>query len=275
MAGLSYDELCFLLSVAECVASEPDFQHITDDLAYKLVASDTLRRRWYLSEFGLRLKDPLMHTDRLPLIGRSALVEEIVDTLRTTDRHLCLTGSGGVGKSRIAREVARLVSPMIAYRWLIKATELTTVDSLKASVIMAVGLPNWDELLARMQLEPALLILDDLNPTDAILEEIARISLALPLLRFLITTRRPVTSALLKSWRVGPLSYSSRKDLVMAATPIGAPALFARRLSGLPLALILGASMASAHIGPQSVYATQGPLVATTNLRSIVGSMRS
>ncbi|MFD0902914.1 BTAD domain-containing putative transcriptional regulator [Actinomadura sediminis] len=213
------------------------------------------------------------------LIGRDGAVADVRARLGT-DRLVTLTGPGGVGKTRLAVEVAAGLSGSFADGvWLVElaAVDRATVPDL-AAVVTAVldvhdvpGGPDapLDRLAAALGGRRLLLVLDN---CEHVVEEAAGLAGGLlrrvPGLRVLATSREPLGLPGEAVWAVPPLDVPARDGTDDAAAlarssavrlfaaraeaaargfrldgeTAAAVAVLCRRLDGLPLALELAAT---------------------------------
>ncbi len=218
-----------------------------------------------------------MHGFSAPLtsfIGRAGAVGEVAGLL-ADGRLVTVTGPGGVGKTRLAGEVARRVAGEFADGvWLVELAAVTDPARVPSAVAAALGIserpaePVADSLarvLARQQL---LIVLD--NCEHVIAAVAALCGAVLPAaddVRVLATSREPVGVAGETRYRLAPLALSGPGD---AAAGSDAVALFAdrarqadphftlsgesgplvarlvRRLDGMPLAIELAAARVEA-----------------------------
>ncbi|UJW34956.1 tetratricopeptide repeat protein [Saccharothrix sp. AJ9571] len=176
-----------------------------------------------------------------PLIGRADTVAEVGKSL-ADHRLVTLTGPGGVGKTRLAWEVAA----GIADAWLIEST----VDSLADAVATTLGLRD-EPLAEALRNRRLLLVLDN---CERALDEVAELASSLlkaaPGLRVLATSRSPIGIAGEVIHEVVPLPEADAVELFLSrAAALGfttdelaAVRTICARLDGLPLAVELAAA---------------------------------
>jgi predicted ATPase len=210
------------------------------------------------------------------LIGREEAVAQVRSRL-AAGRLVTLTGPGGVGKTRLAVEVAhQLSSGYDDGAWLV---ELATLDHRSGAVApdVAAGLVRListalrlddhalgpagdvDELVERLagalRDRRSLLVLDN---CEHVIEPVARLAelllRAAPGLRVLATSREPLGIPGELLWDVPPLTTPSAVELFVARAVAAAPGFaltpqntevvtgICRRLDGIPLALELAAT---------------------------------
>src|SRR5215471_14078843 len=197
-----------------------------------------------------------------PLIGREAIVAEAAGLLVTGGvRLLTLTGPGGVGKTRVALEVAAraeaafadgvrfldlaalrdpaLVLPAIAARL---AVDERDAGSLPDRVIAAIGRRRF------------LLLVDNFEQVIPARDRLLELLAGCPRLAVVVTSRLALRVRGERELRVAPLAGSEAADLFRERTsamgvrlPDGGPdadavADICRRLDGLPLAIELAAA---------------------------------
>lgn len=202
-----------------------------------------------------------------PLVGRD---EEIARIERwwadDAARWVTITGLGGVGKTRLAAELARRAVASRDQVAVVTCAGLDHVDSVMLALLLALGVEPAGALApteqARLYLgrHPALLVLDDLEPTAS-----AGVALALsdvPKVRVLATSRQPLdvpdewlidlaglasppTDATADLTTYAAVRFFLMRSERRAALPqtdaksLGAIAELCRRVDGLPLALEL------------------------------------
>ena len=212
------------------------------------------------------------------LVGREQEVAEL-ERLVLTSRLLTLTGSGGAGKTRLALEVARCVTPEFADgAWLVELAPLTDAALVPAAVAEALGLvdrggPPVEAIASFLDTHELLLILDNCEHLIAacaqFVEQLLR-RCCLDL-RILATSREPLGIPGEVAWRVPSLSLppaepsdagmsvvaqSGAVRLFVERAQAAAPGLtlqpgnadliaqICRRLDGMPLAIELAAARA-------------------------------
>jgi predicted ATPase/DNA-binding SARP family transcriptional activator len=204
------------------------------------------------------------------LIGRDELADEVAARLAGA-RLVTLTGAGGVGKTRLAVEVARRAMPTFADgAWLVELAELDAdADAAQVSGAVTAALgeaAGADGLAASLRDKRALIVLDNCeHVVDAAAQVCARLLRDAEQLRLLVTSREPLTVPEEQRWPVPPLdvpgpdadpeaagataavrlfvSRANAADPTFRLTPVNATAVaeICRRLDGLPLALELAA----------------------------------
>jgi predicted ATPase len=146
-------------------------------------------------------------------VGRGAELAEI-QRLLSTARLLTLTGAGGVGKTRLAVELARrLASVYPDGATLAELAALTNPRLVPQAVAKALGVREQpgravqDALLADLQHRQLVLVLDNSEHFVAACAELAEALLrACPGMRILATSREPLYAAGETTWRVPSLS---------------------------------------------------------------------
>ncbi|MGN9838424.1 BTAD domain-containing putative transcriptional regulator [Nonomuraea sp. H19] len=225
------------------------------------------------------------------LIGRDEALAEVC-ALVGEERLVTLTGSGGVGKTRLALEAAnRLLDDFADGAWLVELDQAARGELDQASrspieAVMAVLDIREDaasadpakQLAGALRQRRTLLVLDNCEHVVEQVAELAELLLrACPDLRILATSREPLAVQGEVLWSVPPLGVPAGTDLTVmarsdavrlfvtraAASARGfaldagnaqAVAQLCRRLDGIPLALELAATRVRA-LGVHGVVA--------------------
>jgi predicted ATPase/class 3 adenylate cyclase/DNA-binding CsgD family transcriptional regulator len=204
-------------------------------------------------------------------VGRDDDVAQVRD-LVNENRLVTLTGAGGVGKTRMAIEIANQVSGEFTDGvWYVDLAPITDPELVPITTALAVGLSDQPgrstmETLGRFVADRRMLIVLDncehlldasANLTVALLESCSR-------LVFLTTSREPIGVAGELSWRVPSLpladkaielfadrAYRSRSDFAIDDLNAVTVAEICRRLDGVPLAIELAAARVRALSLPE------------------------
>ena len=207
-------------------------------------------------------------------VGRDAEMAE-VRNLVAQSRLVTLTGAGGVGKTRLAVQVAASVADDFADGiTYVDLAPITDPDLLPATAARALGLPDQpgrspeNSLLQYIGNRQMLLVLDN---CEHLLDASAALTTTLlggcPRLTVLTTSREPIGISGELTWRVPSLSLADDAVLLFgdragharpgfsieddAAAAIGE---ICRRLDGMPLAIELAAARVRA-LSPEDILA--------------------
>ncbi|MEZ0352620.1 LuxR C-terminal-related transcriptional regulator [Mycobacterium sp. pR1184] len=217
-------------------------------------------------------------TGRLPVhltnfIGRR---DEIVElrSLLADNRLLTLTGTGGVGKTRLALQLATTTATEFAGgAWCVDLAPIPHPGVIGVTMALALGLPDQPgrstlDTVARFIGDRATLLLVDncehlLDGTAAVIAELLA---HCPNLKVLATSREPIGVAGEVSWRVPSLSLHddavalftdrarrARPEFRITDDSISVVRDLCRRLDGLPLAIELAAARVRALSLPEIV----------------------
>lgn len=195
-------------------------------------------------------------------VGRKGGMSDI-RALLADNRLVTLTGAGGVGKTRLAVEVAAKVASGfdsgVAY---VDLAPIIDPELVPDTVIRAVGLPDQqgrstiDALVRFVGERRMLLVLDNCEHLlDASAALIVALQGACPAVRLLATSREPIGVAGEVSWRVPSLALADeaielftdrarrvRPDFTVNNDNTAIATEICRRLDGLPLAIELAAA---------------------------------
>ena len=205
---------------------------------------------------------PTLPVQFTSFVGRQAEMSD-VRRLLADNRLVTLTGAGGVGKTRLAVQVAAQVGGEFGDAvWYVDLAPITDPDVVAVAVIRALGLPDqpgrstMDTLTRFIGDRRMLLVLDN---CEHLLDATAALAVALlggcPAVTLVATSREPIGVAGEVSWRVPSLSladeaielFTDRARLARPAFKItddnaAAAAEICRRLDGMPLAIELAAA---------------------------------
>ena len=215
-------------------------------------------------------------TPRTPLIGRSDDVHQVRTLLQNvTVRLVTLSGSGGVGKTRLALQVAsELVSVFPDGVWFVELSSVTDSDLVLTTIAQTLGLYEQDtgtveeRLQTYVQWRRILLVLDNFEQVLLAAPQVLQLLDQASHLKILITSRVRlhvhgehtivVPPLLLPS--LDPLppldvlatvpavalllsrAQALQQDVALTAENASAIAVICHRVSGLPLALELAAA---------------------------------
>ena len=195
-------------------------------------------------------------------VGREAEMNDVRQIL-ADNRLVTLTGAGGVGKTRLAVQVAAEIAGGFGGGvWLVDLAPITDPDLVPVAVIRALGLPDqpgrstMDMLLRFVGDRRMLLVLDN---CEHLLDACAALVVGLlggcPAVTVVATSREPIGVAGEVSWRVPSLSLADeaielftdrarrvRPDFRLTDDNAAAAAEICRRLDGVPLAIELAAA---------------------------------
>jgi predicted ATPase/DNA-binding winged helix-turn-helix (wHTH) protein len=222
------------------------------------------------------------------LIGRDVELDEILD-LTASHRLVTLTGTGGIGKTRLSLEVARRVLPRFADGvWAIELAPLSDPELVPVAVASALGLElelasgtaSPLSVATALRSQQLMLVLDNCeHVVDAAARMAAALLRANPAARVIATSREPLRTEGERVYPVPPLAVPAEGtpdgedplrygavrlfvERARAAAPSFSPdaraaagiAGICRRLDGIPLAIELAASRAAA-LGVEGVAA--------------------
>ena len=195
-------------------------------------------------------------------VGRQAEMNRLREAL-IGGRHVTLTGAGGVGKTRLAVQVAAELAGQFGDGvWYVDLAPITHPGVVPVTVARALGLPDqpgrstMETLLRFIRDRHMLVVLDN---CEHLLDASAGLVVALlggaPRLTLLATSREPIGVTGEATWRVPSLSLAdeaielfadrarlAQSDFCMTDDNAAAVAEICRRLDGIPLAIELAAA---------------------------------
>ena len=247
-----------------------------------------------------------------PFIGREDEVHRLT-ALARDNRLVTLTGAGGVGKTRLALQVAaELLEDHADGVWFVDLSVLSSTELIPKQLAVALGIqeqanrPITDTLLDALAGREALLIFDNCEHViDEVASLVERVLRGAPLIRVLATSREALGIAGEFAWRVpGMVLPEDPSDLaalaangsirlfvdravradrafVLTADNAVACAGICRGLDGMPLAIELAAARIGA-LSPQQVaerlddhlgLLTTGPRTAQARQQTLRGAI--
>ena len=193
-----------------------------------------------------------------PLVGRGRELDEL-SALMAERRLVTLVGPGGVGKTRLAIEVARArtLGTLAAGGCVVELAPVGDPAGVRAAIAAAVDLPDPDRLAEMIGVRELLILLDNCEHVIAAAAEVAEDLLRrCPGVQILATSREGLRVGGETIWPVPPLGAADAVELFVERAraagaslrlPLSDPTRTAvsdicRRLDGLPLAIELAAA---------------------------------
>ncbi len=193
------------------------------------------------------------------LLGRTRELSDLAGLVRA-HRVVTMTGPGGVGKTRLATEVARTLAPEFPDgAAFVGFVDVTDASDMLAALAAALDVKEAEErsfadgIVSLIGDRRVLLVLDNLEQIVDAAPDIAELVRRCPELRLLVTSRIPLRIAAEHLYVVDPLPtdeavalFTARAEATSpgfdAAASADAIAEICRRLDGLPLAVELAAA---------------------------------
>jgi predicted ATPase/class 3 adenylate cyclase/DNA-binding CsgD family transcriptional regulator len=226
---------------------------------------------------SLRVVDDVAN-GRLPVhltnfIGRRDELTELRNIL-ADNRLLTLTGTGGVGKTRLALQLATTTAAEFAGgAWCVDLAPIPHPDVIAVTVALALGLPDQpgrstlDNIVRSIGDRATLLLVDNCEHLlDGTAATVSELLARCPNLKVLTTSREPIGVAGEVSWRVPSLSLEddavalftdrarrARPEFRITDDNVGVVRDLCRRLDGLPLAIELAAARVRALSLPEII----------------------
>jgi predicted ATPase/DNA-binding SARP family transcriptional activator len=220
-------------------------------------------------------------------IGRDQELRAVSALLRDGARLVTLTGPGGVGKTRLALEVAvALERDMPDAAWFVSLASISSPDHVPSGIAQALGATPLQGETPKAALERflaakrGLLVLDNFEHLLEATPVVTDLLSACPALTVLVTSREPLRLQAERRYAVDPLDVSPVADTTavgrapacelfierarghdrhfeLTADNAGSVGEICRRLDGLPLAIELAAAR-TALLGPQELNTRLG-----------------
>jgi predicted ATPase len=209
------------------------------------------------------LRRPHLPVPPTGILGREAELATVTDLLaRPGVRLVTLVGPGGIGKTRLALEVAAQQSVSGPYEgvWFVDLAPVADPDQVPGAIAAALGIrpegsgPVLDLLADRLRDRPVLLVLDNFEQVLPAAADVAALLAACPSVRLLVTSRTALRLRAERELPLAALPTGAAVDLLVERArdarpgfdpdPAALAALgeLARRLDGIPLALELAAA---------------------------------
>lgn len=116
-----------------------------------------------------RSAPPPLPVPLTPTVGRESSIESVVELIRSETRLVTITGTGGVGKTRVALEVARAVQGDFDDVRMVRVGDVVDASLVTGTVAAAIGAPvelkqsAVDAVAAGIGQDRVLLVLDNLE----------------------------------------------------------------------------------------------------------------
>ena len=236
-------------------------------------------------------------------VGRRREIAEVRRALEQA-RLVTLTGIGGVGKTRLAMQVAAdLLGGYEDGVWLVELSSLSEPELVPQTVVMALKIPTLDQppmeaLLAHLAHRRALIVLDNCEHlVDAAAKLVESVLAVTRGVDVLATSREALAVNGETQWRVSPLGIGSESDeavelFVDRATSVlpgfeltaenrGSVETICRHLDGIPLAIelatarltMLDAAQIADHLDDRFRLLTGGSRTAAERQRTLRAMM--
>jgi predicted ATPase len=207
-----------------------------------------------------RASERRLPTPPTPLLGRERELARLAEAARGGARLLTLTGIGGIGKTRLALELARRLGPefqhgsAVAMLATLRDPALVPRAILDALEIPETGRDPEQAMIAALADSELLLVVDNFEQMLPAAPTIARLLETAPRLKVIVTSRAPLHIAAEQEFPVPPLAEDEAAELFVARAQAANPefalseqnaaavAELCTRLDGLPLAIELAAA---------------------------------
>ena len=175
-----------------------------------------------------------------PLVGRQAELAAVSALIDGGDRLVTLTGPGGIGKTRLALEVARTADEHATFVPLASVADASLVEGA-----IQHALNTEEDVTDHLRARHTLLLLDNFEQVLDAAPLISSLVQAAPGLRVLVTSRSVLRVAGEREYEVPPLAAAAELFLQRASGEVDdleAVQAICDRLDGLPLAIELAAA---------------------------------
>jgi predicted ATPase len=218
---------------------------ITADLATLL--ADRFDASRAPAERGAAPPAPAIPAPFTSLVGRTSERDELVALLAAPGvRIVTVVGPGGIGKSRLAIDVAETLAA--AGREVAFATleSVTSPDRVISVIARAVGVrETGDErlhskLIAALAGRDMLIVVDNMEQVLEATDDLVRLITELPRLQLLVTSRSPLRVRAERTFELGPLDVPEADATSADAATTSAVALFVERARAINPAFRIG-----------------------------------
>ena len=224
------------------------------DLATLLADSfDASRAQTTPGEPGSALSIPAPFTS---IVGRGDEQERLLEMLGTPGvRIVTIVGPGGIGKSRLAIEVAETVAATGREVAFAALETLTSPDRLLSAIARAVGVRETGEEQIETKLVTALagrdmlLVVDNMEHLLDATGDLVRLITELPRLQLLVTSRSPLRVRAERTFELGPLDVPDPDASPADAARASAVTLFVERATAMNPAFRMSEAQAPSVAG--------------------------
>jgi len=227
-------------------------------------------RLWQINAPGLLQDFPLLRSPNLihsnlptqvtSFIGRADEIAELAKLMQTT-RLITLLGPGGIGKTRLALEIAQRIQTDFAEGvWWVELASITDPQAVLISIIQVLKIedrpskPILQVLQDHLRDKQLLLILDNLEQVLDVAPMIVQVLSAAPSVQVLATSRESLHITGEQTYLLQPLAVANeaielfvqraqavQHDFALTNANLAAVTEICRKLDGLPLAIELAA----------------------------------
>ena len=207
-----------------------------------------------------RSRPPTLAIPLSPTIGRAADVAALAALVRSGVRLVTITGIGGVGKTRVAADLARVLHDDFREVRLVRLGDVVDPGLVTATIAATIGVTvdgtrsALDSLAASIGDDRLLLVLDNMEQVIAAGSELATLLDRCPQLHLVVTSRHLIHLRGEREYPLAPLAVAESVALFVEHARAARPAFeldesneapvveLCRRLDGLPLAIELAAA---------------------------------